>query len=446
MKRIALLLLSCLGIWLLWRPWSAHDETSPLAGFRDKVLKPKRLQSTLASVEDRLERALDAASQLEPKSGYLTRDCFESVSQEYLIQAQSRYLPLRQSLSTPSPVTYYFALNLYNNEAILPDMIHQLAQVLAHLGPEHCFVSIFENGSTDETPNLLRNVFSSVLDVLNTPYEIRLSKTERTPGAHRIAYLAQVRNQALAPLYRLAKPPTSRRFDQIVFLNDILFCKDDVLELIYQQSLQGSDMTCGLDYDLQWGDVPLFYDNWVARDITGLSFYKDPSAPIRSASADLYTRGIPFQSYCCWNGMNVMNPKPFYEHGVRFRKGQDTIDPNIPDTGECGASECSLLCKDFWHTGYGKVVHVPRVKVAYEERVYVTLHSRNEARTGQAFDRQFRPQGALFLPEESQKITFQPPPPEQYCMSYHDPKIRESVFFATWEDTPFHELDPLELG
>ena len=41
--------------------------------------------------------------------------------------------------------------------------------------------------------------------------------------------------------------------------------------------------------------------------------------------------------------------------------------------GECSASECSLICNDYWERGYGRVMMVPRVKLAYD-RVGVYIH------------------------------------------------------------------------
>lgn len=61
-----------------------------------------------------------------------------------------------------------------------------------------------------------------------------------------------------------------------------------------------------------------------------------------------------------------MDPAPFYNPPhVRFRMAK------IMD-GECSASECSLICNDYWERGYGRVMMVPRVKLAYDR---VRVHS-----------------------------------------------------------------------
>lgn len=84
----------------------------------------------------------------------------------------------------------------------------------------------------------------------------------------------------------------------------------------------------------------------------------------------------PVQS--CWNGIAVLDPEPFYQPPhVKFRMAR------LPD-GECSASECSLICStstasshmrateadaadDYWEQGYGRIIMVPRVKLAYDK-------------------------------------------------------------------------------
>ena len=52
-----------------------------------------------------------------------------------------------------------------------------------------------------------------------------------------------------------------------------------------------------------------------------------------------------------------MNPTPLLRHNVRFRRGDK-------GQGECAASECSLVCSDYWKAGYGRIQVVPSVQVS----------------------------------------------------------------------------------
>ncbi|KAJ1340327.1 hypothetical protein BSLG_005029 [Batrachochytrium salamandrivorans] len=110
-----------------------------------------------------------------------------------------------------------------------------------------------------------------------------------------------------------------------------------------------------------WERTDKFYDTWVARTMSGNMFREyfyqgtfvyDPEARSR------YELGLPVQIYSCWNGMVVLNSEPFYKHHVRFRRGNQT-------SGECAASECQLIAKDFWELGYGKALVVPHVRLVY---------------------------------------------------------------------------------
>ncbi|KAH7064503.1 hypothetical protein BKA62DRAFT_629309, partial [Auriculariales sp. MPI-PUGE-AT-0066] len=60
-----------------------------------------------------------------------------------------------------------------------------------------------------------------------------VASARRTSSNHRIEYLAEVCNAALVPLHEL-RDTEGETFDSVVFMNDILPCVDDLLELIWQ--------------------------------------------------------------------------------------------------------------------------------------------------------------------------------------------------------------------
>jgi hypothetical protein len=77
-----------------------------------------------------------------------------------LMQLSSELSSIRQMQGTD----YYFvAINFYNNEDILPDFILQFLQVVHVIGPSNMFVSVYENGSSDQTKSLLQ-LFRVLLD------------------------------------------------------------------------------------------------------------------------------------------------------------------------------------------------------------------------------------------------------------------------------------------
>lgn len=140
--------------------------------------------------------------------------------------------------------------------------------------------------------------------------------------------------------------------------------------------------------------LPSFYsDNWVARDINGTALENAPFENVfhHQESGRRFQDHLPVQVQSCWNGIAVLDPAPIYATPhVKFRMADLS-------TGECSASECSLICNDYtnsgawmscssfvWErkipsltpnqTGYGRIMMVPRVKLAYDNKVYQIIH------------------------------------------------------------------------
>lgn len=161
--------------------------------------------------------------------------------------------------------------------------------------------------------------------------------------------------------------------------SDVLPCTDDLLELIWQSRRQNAGITCGADYIFHEEiGQPVFYDSepdfrgsrshltfcadWVARDINGTALENAPFENIfrDRPSQHRFERHLPVQVQSCWNGIAILDPAPLYMHPrVKFRMAKLS-------EGECSASECGLICNDYWNAGYGRIVMVPRVKLAYD--------------------------------------------------------------------------------
>ncbi|KAJ1835949.1 hypothetical protein LPJ73_007676 [Coemansia sp. RSA 2703] len=212
--------------------------------------------------------------------------------------------------------------------------------------------------------------------------------------------MAQLRNRALEPLYRHNH---THRFAQVVFLNDVFFCATDVLELLSQSRIHRAHLTCAEDYQMRHGALA-FYDTWVSRDILGnpfkshyLNIADDPTALV----AHLNNR--PYQVQCCWNGLAVIDAQVFmHPHDIRFRRSV---------SGECSASECSLLCNDMWAAGMHRMIVVPLAKVAYDVETRVFLESsgliEHKALASNA--------------SKSHKVDFRTGPKTVYCHPLNDP-------------------------
>lgn len=103
---------------------------------------------------------------------------------------------------------YFFAANFHNNAAVLVQQIPIYLSLFSTLGDRNVFVSVFENGSKDDTHRLLRE-FAAELRARGIKHHIVLSATSswnadghlaNVTMAQRIAFMARVRNAALLPL------------------------------------------------------------------------------------------------------------------------------------------------------------------------------------------------------------------------------------------------------
>jgi alpha-1,3-mannosyltransferase len=79
-------------------------------------------------------------------------------------------------------------------------------------------------------------------------------------------------------------------------------------------------------------------------------FWNDP------ATYDLYHARKPFQVFSCWDGMAAVTAEPFVTGSIAFR---------APKEEECYQGESTLLAKDLWNMGYGKIAVVPSVNIEY---------------------------------------------------------------------------------
>ncbi|PIA17328.1 hypothetical protein COEREDRAFT_92019 [Coemansia reversa NRRL 1564] len=203
--------------------------------------------------------------------------------------------------------------------------------------------------------------------------------------------MADLRNRALEPLYC-----DVGKYSRIIFLNDVIFCLPDLLELVHQSLTYQAHLTCAEDFEIHNGILE-FYDTWVSRDLLGRAFksrYQNIADDGTALIGQLHNR--PFQVQCCWNGAAVLDANVFRgNNALRFRRSSP---------GECSASECSLLCNDLWEAGYQRALVVPRVKVAYN------IKTRDLLRQPSNF-----PRDVPFHDQDPAKMIFKPGPATVYC-------------------------------
>ncbi|KAJ6578654.1 capsular associated protein [Mycena vulgaris] len=273
--------------------------------------------------------------------------------------------------STPLPTlkgngtaTYFIAANLYEYGVHLPAWTKQMRLLIKHLGPEQVFVSIYESNSHDRTKELLRE-FEAQLRRAGVRNSVVLDTDTRrrdgwqSNGHERVQYMADMRNKALEPLQ---DGLAGKRFDKIIFFNDVYFEWKSILRLLDTKG-GDFDLACGLDFD----GIGL-YDTWVIRDSCGERTKEIwPYFSFDSVAVDSLRREEPVQVATCWNGVAVFDANWFLP---------PTTTPTVPagsplkfraDT-PCPESECFLIAYDMHRRtapGRPRIFVNPQVSVAY---------------------------------------------------------------------------------
>jgi hypothetical protein len=309
-----------------------------------------------------------------------------------------------------------FALNLRNSEGITPAQAVALLEAISYLLPKNkVYVSIYENDSNDKTRRLLSD-FGAALQAIGVDGLWMRSSNMRSAfdSQDRIVMLAEIRNLAIAPLMPYASSDTDN--GTLLFLNDVVTCTSDILELIHQQRLHNAGMAFGMDWDIVDPDdskydprnppktrVPRLYDVWVGRGISGNMVYSweqsggyHPVSDNESWVADAYrpenktvhqrwVDGLAIPVYSGWGGMSAFDASLFTNEHLRFRSsvisgwiggsqagvlgswGHLVSSKGYLESDCPGASECEYIVRDIWHLRQGdaRIVLAPQARTTY---------------------------------------------------------------------------------
>ncbi|KAJ5221195.1 uncharacterized protein N7469_010082 [Penicillium citrinum] len=313
---------------------------------------------------ENVEKYLDAIMDFEDETAFDRVFCPAVIPHRYS----------QLSSGSKDKIKYFFALDLYQSVEIIPRLMSSIVYAMRFLGPERCAISVTEGRSEDGTYEILAALQKRVQGMGGHFF---LSTSDINPmddyGRNRIAALAELRNIALEPLKSVGASGLDDSLADIysseavvIFVNDIALCPEDILELVFQHVNQGAHMTCSFDWIF---NGTLFYDVWVSRSLVGDTFFEIPHDASWAYSKDLfwsdpdgkrrYEAHKPFQVYSCWGGMVTLDAATFAENKVKFRAS---------DPGECYMGEPTLLAKDLYRHGHGKILAVPSVNVAYSDK------------------------------------------------------------------------------
>lgn len=197
---------------------------------------------------------------------------------------EKRYNHLRRARTGGYAPKYMLTTITRNIASQLPDLLNTIAIVTSYLGPDRVTLSIIEGPSDDTTPKILEEVLRPLLAHLGVPSSAVRIVTDAPKidfgQVNRIGALAQLRNDALEPLW---KDVESRAGDSpstvgvgvgaVVFFNDVYLHASDVLELLHQHFVagegnKGTGVTAAFDWMTR--DPAYYYDVWVGRTVSVL--------------------------------------------------------------------------------------------------------------------------------------------------------------------------------
>ena len=173
----------------------------------------------------------------------------------------------------PADESVYIAANIVDAELIDGAWGQSLLELVDLIGPERVYVSIY-GGPAESLKTLDAKLPCEKSIVAEKAEPIDLHQLPQTqlytssPRIKRIAFLAEARNRALKPLDTL-----KRRYDRVLFLNDVFFKPTDAIRLIWGTNVDAKSgraeyrAACGTDFITSWK----YYDTFATRDTEGFS-------------------------------------------------------------------------------------------------------------------------------------------------------------------------------
>ena len=224
----------------------------------------------------------------------------------------------------------------------------------------------------------------------------------------RIAFLAEVRNRALAPIDK-----TGVQLDRILYINDVNFVPIEAAQLLLSTNIDSTGRAnygaaCAVDFINPFK----FYDRFATRDLDGFDlgipfFPWFTSAGTSTSRNDVLSGSDAVRVRSCWGGMVAYEAKWFQDQ-TPFGRSSSTPDsspnPNLnlaplrfrySEDTYWEASECCLVNGDLTYRRSGEgmpadsgIYMNPFVRVAYDtttlswlsltrrpERLYSLIHN-----------------------------------------------------------------------
>lgn len=304
---------------------------------------------------------------------------------------------LSLSATSNRPSIFIASIHWNNEEIIRSHWSKALLDFISKYGAENVYVSILEGGSWDGTKGALRELDIQLRDagvernveLQDVSHEAMIKQGPGPEGSgwiqtsrekkefRRIPYLAGLRNTVMEHMKEVGKREENpRRFDRVLWLNDVVFQTSDILALLATHNSSYA-AACSLDFS----KPPSYYDTFALRDSSGAKPITDTwpyFLSLQSRRALMANSPVPVQS--CWNGMVVFDAEPFYENVVTGKESKEKsalafrgVDDSLAQMHLEG-SECCLVHVDNYLSAEKGVWLNPSVRVGYNGDAYAIVN------------------------------------------------------------------------
>ena len=182
-----------------------------------------------------------------------------------------------------------------------------------------------------------------------------MEKIEEKKEVNRTLLLARLRNKSLDLLYNIGNLNFSNT--KIIFFNNIIYRYEDIIKLIMTNN-GNYDAVCGMVYSESYDDIQ------VSIGLDGKPFQRYFPYMTNKESQDAFLNGEIIRTFSCWNGVTVINAKPFIDRNKLFFKNGKKVTQN----------EFTLLFADMYNMGYRKVLINTQIAISYTYESYYINH------------------------------------------------------------------------
>lgn len=296
---------------------------------------------------------------------------------------------------TPHPnETVYIAANIIDGDLIKGPWGASLLDLVDEIGKDRVYVSIY-GGPTDALKHLEslleceHSIVSEALDPISLDSIPHTTLPTGSQRIKRIAYLAEVRNRALAPLDTL-----TRHFDKVLFINDVYFTASDATRLLWGTNVAGRNgkvggykAACAADFVTSWK----YYDTYGTRDYEGYSigvpifpwFANEGEAISRK---DVLAGRDAVRVKSCWGGMVAFDARYFQKAVVKGTRSEistrEILPPALPLRFRSepdpfwDASECCLVHADIMALPAFPTLTIPAKQFEGHEGIFMNPYVR----------------------------------------------------------------------